>query len=103
MATRIPALQRPPQADEAGTEADPERDEILAAQVSQRLGLFGAFFFLGDRGEDLDFKVGIYKKAAIFKLYVFFPKCNNRFMMSKNFNWFPPKMMDVGWCWACFF
>ena len=101
------------QADEAGTEPDPERDEILAAQVVgfQRVGCWlGLGVFRGDGwGRTFPFWLGIYQKVAIYGSYILciylcFPKCNNRFMMSKKIsNGSPPKKWwMLGWCWACF-
>lgn len=95
-----------PQADEAGTEPDPERDEILAAQVVLGLGVFRgdgwgrpAFLFGWESIRRL-----LYIYASYICIYFCFAKCNNRFMMSKKIsNGSPPKKWwMLGWCWACF-
>ena len=85
-------------ADEAGTEPDPERDEILAAQVvdpsTVGVGGLGLGVFRGDGwGRTFPFWLGIYQKVAIYiyiymqviYVYIFvFQNVINRFMMSKK-------------------
>ena len=65
------------QADEAGTEPDPERDEILAAQVGGLVVhvVVPFFFFKGDHGEDLFFLAGNLEEGCYYSSCIYIYIC----------------------------